>query len=1613
MDNNTGDSTTKGTGGAPEKQGSGAGGYYKKKGTFRKPNVNPTSSVMIKEPKFEGRVPELMGHIYDCSFKQTDAYTRTTKEIAEYAGRTYKFGNDVRLAIEYLEAPQMDIPEDINEDTATKSETRIWEKRIDEYVKREEAYKQNLKTLYAVIWGQCTEALRAKLQAKDTHKAIAMAGNAIELLKNIKDTAFSFQGQKQDEHALQDAKRRYYSMFQDRNMSCQVYLERFRNHVQVIEHCGGAVVDLMMVIKMLPDGIEFDNATLEDMLNAQEDAKEKHLGTAFIVHADRSRYGKLIEDLENTYVQGIDRYPESLDKAYTLLMFWKHDPRNTARMLGSSSDGIAFAQSDSDDGTVFAQSGAPNDYNKPVKDLSHITCFSCNKKGHYASKCPKSKETQGAVHLQVASSIKTEVGHTLAQQDDSEEYEPDNITTSFQFHTCEDNPNETDGICQFQDKQLPASWIILDNGSTVDVFSNKKLLTNIRKSEVTMSIRCNAGVTKTNLQGDLTGYGTVWFNPKGIANILSLARVQEKHRVTYDSELDGKFVVHKPDGSVRVFDKSPSGLFYIDTSKTLDGVTMLATVADNKKSFTNREFEAARVARKLQNLIGRPSTKSFIDIVKKNLLKNCPINVRDILNAEVLFGPNVGSLKGKTTRRAANQVLAVNDNVPRHVMEQDRNVTICIDIMYVNKTLFLVSIARRIKFGTVEALINRKAGNIMSCVKNIHRIYSRRGFRLLIGIMDNEFEPLRAAFMDLGIELNISANDEHVPEVERYIRTIKERTRSIYNSLPYKSIPVLMIMEMVQLSVFWLNNFPATDGIYNDLSPRNIVVGSSIDYLSHCQIEFGAYAQVHQEHDNSMTARTTAAIALGPTGNAQGGYYFMSLDTGRRLNRNHWTELPAPAEVIDRVHVLARRSNANRGLVFADRDGYIMPEANLAEEDIHDDDDDSDYQPDVTPETDDDMSMNEADDADQDSVAVEEPNVQYIDHQGIQMPPDTAAPDHEEPNPMEHDQSSDGDADEYISTVDSEEPQENESESEDHQDPEDIHPEVADMDDVYGPRTGQYNLRPRKPRDFSHLHTALEATCMTQYSVKRGLKEFGDAGAAAVIKEMKQLDERGVIRPCMADSLTREEKHRALQYLMFLKKKRCGMIKGRGCADGRKQRLYKSKNETSAPTVAIESLMLSCSIDALERRSVTTADIPGAFMQADMDETVHMKIEGPLVDLLIQCDPDKYKKYTTIHNGKTIIYVMLEKALYGTLQAAYLFWKDFSGTLTSLGFILNPYDSCVANMEINGSQCTILWHVDDIKVSHIDEAVVDDIIDKLQAKYGKEAPLVVNKGTKHDYLGMTLDYSEVGKCKISMEDYILDILDDLPTEMAGFAVTPAAHHLFDVNEKAVPLNEEKSQFFHHNTAKLLFLSKRARPDIQTAVAFLTTRVTKPDQNDMVKLARVMKYLRGTPKLSLTLEANDMTVIKWWVDGSYAIHPDMRSHTGGTMSLGKGSVYSTSIRQKLNTKSSTEAELVGVADVMPQILWTRYFLQKQGYDVKTSMIYQDNQSAMLLEKNGRASSGKCTQHLNIRYFFVTDRINSKEVDVSYCPTGEMRGDFFTKPLQGALFRRFRLDILNME
>jgi hypothetical protein len=318
-------------------------------------------------------------------------------------------------------------------------------------------------------------------------------------------------------------------------------------------------------------------------------------------------------------------------------------------------------------------------------------------------------------------------------------------------------------------------------------------------------------------------------------------------------------------------------------------------------------------------MIGRPSTKDFIRIVLGNQLPNCPVNKADILAAEDIFGPDIGSLKGKTTRRPPSKVKPwVVEQLPPAVMSRYRDVTLCVDVMYINRVPMVVTFSRNIRFTTVQAIPNRTSAVLLNSIKSVIAIYQRGGFRVRLALMDGEFASMNGAMADLGVSLNTTAEDEHVGEIERFIRVIKERVRAMYNTLPFQHVPARLVIEMAEAAVFWLNAFPHERGVSRSLSPRTIVTGQTVDFVKHCKFEFGQYVQTHESHDNSMATRTVGALALRPTGNAQGGFYFYSLSSGRRLNRNNATKVPMPDDVIDRVHRLARQQKANAGLVFLD-----------------------------------------------------------------------------------------------------------------------------------------------------------------------------------------------------------------------------------------------------------------------------------------------------------------------------------------------------------------------------------------------------------------------------------------------------------------------------------------------------------------------------------------------------------------------------------------------------------------------------------------------------------------------------------------------------------------------
>ena len=158
---------------------------------------------------------------------------------------------------------------------------------------------------------------------------------------------------------------------------------------------------------------------------------------------------------------------------------------------------------------------------------------------------------------------------------------------------------------------------------------------------------------------------------------------------------------------------------------------------------------------------------------------------------------------------------------------------------------------------------------------------------------------------ELETALSTTACNEHVGDIERYIRMIKEQMRANYNTLPYQNIPPRLIIEMAKHALFWLNSFPQPNAARGPISPRTLLTGVKLDFNKYCKYQFGEYVQTHEEHDNTMAPRAIGALALCPTGNAQGSFHFFSFSSGQVITRNWETSLPMPDEVIAHVHRIA------------------------------------------------------------------------------------------------------------------------------------------------------------------------------------------------------------------------------------------------------------------------------------------------------------------------------------------------------------------------------------------------------------------------------------------------------------------------------------------------------------------------------------------------------------------------------------------------------------------------------------------------------------------------------------------------------------------------------------
>ena len=627
---------------------------------------------------------------------------------------------------------------------------------------------------FSLILGQSTQLLQDKMKQDTDWVTVSTSYDPLTLYRLIERTVLA---QTEDQYpfaTVYEQEIAFFSFRQETIPNAQWY-ERFNTKVDVSEAIGVTRQHkaLLEYVAQETHTAAFDTLSDDQKLAVREDAEERYLAYAFLKQSGK-QHATLKTDLQNDFTTGDNRYPKN--RQQTLHLLDKYS--KTTVIKPPQSEGTAFAQKGGKGGGGDKTKGTSKGGQKPFdKDYwADKKCFKCDKMGHPASHCQqdddddKSRASQAKSVKKLTKDFK-DMKKAFAQMqeatsDISSDSEPEDGDSHFQFAAtgfqfAQLSPEFEPRIAKLFKQSHPGkvgldlrNVILLDSQSTMDLFCNRSMVQKTFKSSHVMRLHSNGGEMNISKKATMAGYHQdVWFSKNAITNIIALSNVIKQYKVTYDSD-DQAFVVHrephgKPNMEFRMhesglhyFDPSDEEFSFVTTPKDVDH-GFVSTVNANKEGFTKRQIKRAETARTLYTTLSYPSWTDFRWIVRSNQIKDCPVTVEDVDNAMTIWGKNISALKGKTTRSKPSPVARDFVKVPKELLKLHKDIFLTMDIFFVNKIPFFLTLSRKICFTAVNHLANRKVPEIFEAFKEIYQYYLHRGFRITTVHADGEFEPLR------------------------------------------------------------------------------------------------------------------------------------------------------------------------------------------------------------------------------------------------------------------------------------------------------------------------------------------------------------------------------------------------------------------------------------------------------------------------------------------------------------------------------------------------------------------------------------------------------------------------------------------------------------------------------------------------------------------------------------------------------------------------------------------------------------------------------------------------------------------------------------------------------
>jgi len=646
-------------------------------------NRNPRTT----KPKFKGETESMNGHVFQSPDESKDAtqFTKTLEALEHHCTITYQSDfSSVFMEPPNCVLPSVDKPSPPSAN-ATQFNKDLYPLLLKQYLSKKDKLHTELKALWSVMWGQCSNSIVTKLEDIKDIKKWKKSADVVSLMNEIQLACLNFDRRASPFTTLHKHLAFLYAYRQKEKDDIHRYLEIFKLVVENIQRYGGSIGRHPAFIKQClinanvldADASDHDYTTKFDSLSPTD--KEKYskesedisLATAFLMGGRPERYGELLIDLQNQYLIGADNFPRTLTQAYNVMANFipKTKPSAQANQHNVASNASVYSLGM---GMTFFQTNVTDDqdqssnthsdsirHGKGIADkndlvpgtngvlFKNVRCYRCNYFGHYADRC-----SVVLMQKKISSDAQTSV-----DDDTSSNASRDSVGFSFyQMNVTLTQVNETDRY-----KGLKTTWVLLDTQSSCDIFANEKLLKNIHDVDRNgLLMQSNGGNFKATQMGTVKGYGKVWYNQHSLANILSFANVRKKFPITVvtgPNDPCPTICVHRPDGSTMKFREISMGLYVFDTelddlsneldtdkhSKSHSAYSFVQSVELNSSNFTPRQIKSADNALLLYKRLGRPAQKDFVRYLEQNLIRNSEVTSLDAKRAFYIYGPDTAT----------------------------------------------------------------------------------------------------------------------------------------------------------------------------------------------------------------------------------------------------------------------------------------------------------------------------------------------------------------------------------------------------------------------------------------------------------------------------------------------------------------------------------------------------------------------------------------------------------------------------------------------------------------------------------------------------------------------------------------------------------------------------------------------------------------------------------------------------------------------------------------------------------------------------------------------------------------------------------------------------------